>query len=94
VVNTNTIGLLTMSSISEDAALEVGARNGRKLEGSGETLLTLRIVILKSYLKFNGFYEVTLLSLEFFSSLGDGLTMSICEDIIDTLLEEGRVKLS
>ena len=42
----------------------VGAGNDRETDGSGETLVTLRIIVLKANLEFDGFEEVTLLGLE------------------------------
>lgn len=41
-----------------------GARDDRELDGSGETLVTLRVVILETDLKFDGLEEVSLLLLE------------------------------
>ena len=94
VVDSNTIRLFAMSGVSEDAALEVRAWDGWEFEGSGETLLTLRVVVFECDLKLNGFGEVAFLSLEFFSSLGDGFTVGVVEDVVDGLFEEGGVKLS
>jgi hypothetical protein len=89
----DTIGLLTMGGISEHAALDVGTGDGRKTEGSGESLVTLRIVVLKGDLDLNGFSEVTLLSLEFLTTLGDGFTGGEGQDVLDGLVEEGGVQL-
>jgi hypothetical protein len=36
----------------------------RKTDGSGETLVTLRIIVLEADLELDGFEEVTLLGLE------------------------------
>ena len=93
VVNTDTIGLLTMGSVSEHACLEVGAGYGGKTEGSRETLVTLGVVVLEGDLDLNGFDEVTLLSFDLFRSTFDGFTGSIGEDLVDGLIKEGRVQL-
>jgi len=93
MVDTNTVGLLAMGSISEHAALEVGAGNGGELEGSRETLLTTGIVVLQGNLKFDGLNEVTLLSSEFLSGFGDGSSLRKREDIGHGLFEKGGVKL-
>jgi hypothetical protein len=86
VVDSDTVCLLTMSSVSEHAALEVRAGNGGELESSRETLLTLRIVVLKGNLHLDGLGEVTLLSLNLLSTLGDGFTIRVSEDISETLV--------
>jgi len=86
VVNTDTVGLLTMGSVSEYATLEVGAGKRRKLEGSTETLLTLGVVVLQGNLHLDGLDEATLLSLEFDTSLGDGTTFSEGKDISESLV--------
>jgi len=94
VVNTDTVGLLTMGSVSEHATLEVGAGKRRKLESSTETLLTLGVVVLQGNLHLDGLDEVTFLSLRFNTSLGDGTTFSEGKDISESLVEEGRVEFS
>jgi len=81
-----------MSGVTKHAALEVRTRNGGKFESSGETFVTLRIVVLESDLDLNGFGEVTLLSLEFFATLFDGATFSEGEAVFDAFVEEGRVQ--
>jgi len=88
VVNTNTIGLFTMGGVSKHAALETRARDGWKTEGSGETLVTLRIVVLQRDLNFEGLGEFTDLSLEFFTSLGDGLSLGEGKGIGDALIQK------
>jgi hypothetical protein len=40
------------------------AGNDRQTNGSGETLVTLRVIVLEADLEFDGFEEVTLLGLE------------------------------
>lgn len=93
VVNTDAIGLLTVGSISKNTALKVGAGNGRKLEGSGETLVTDRIVVLQRNLGFDGFDEVTLLSGLVFTVDANIFTSRVGKDVSDSLFKECRVKL-
>jgi hypothetical protein len=92
VLNTNTIGLFAMDGISKHAALDIGAGDGRKAEGTGETLVPLGIVVLQGDLDLNGLSEVTLLSLKFSTVLGDGFTGGEGKNVIDRLLQERGVK--
>jgi len=92
VVNTDTVSLLTMGSVSEHAALKVGTRNSGEFESSGETLITDGIVVLQTDLTFDSLGEVTLLSLEFLTSLGDGLTRGKGKNVSDTLVKKSGVK--
>ena len=39
-------------------------RNSRKLDGAGETLVTLRIIVLQADLEFDGLEEISLLLIE------------------------------
>jgi len=93
VSNTDTIGLFTMGSISKHAALQVGAGDGGETEGTRETFVTLGVVVLEGDLDLNGFGEVTLLSLDFGTTLGVGFTSREGHDVIDCLVEEGGVQL-
>ena len=52
-----------MDGITEDADLHAGAGNVGKLDGTGETLITLGIVVLKSDLELDGLDEIALLFL-------------------------------
>jgi hypothetical protein len=81
VVNSDTIGLFTVSSVSKHAALEVRTRNLGKFKGSRETFVTLRIVVLQGNLDFNSLGEVTLFAFSFSGGKG--------KDVIDGLVEEG-----
>ena len=55
------------------------AGDDRELDGSGETLVTLRIIVLEADLEFDGFEEVSLLGLErVFEKLLDVGTHSGC----------------
>lgn len=93
MIDAYTIGLFAMDGVSEHAGLDVGPGDARETEGSGETLVTLRIVVLESDLDLDGFDEVTLLSLHFGTTAGDGFTGGVGEDLVDGLVEEGRVQL-
>mmetsp|Transcript_2720 Transcript_2720/g.3210 ORF Transcript_2720/g.3210 Transcript_2720/m.3210 type:complete len:107 (+) Transcript_2720:570-890(+) len=81
-----------MCSVSKDTALKTSTWDGWELESSGETLLTLRIVVLQGYLHLNGFNEVTLLSFDFLTTLLDGSTRGVSKDIIHAAGEKLRVK--
>jgi len=58
------LGLFAVHLGSQHAQLEVGARGVRKLEGSGETLLLLGVVVLQGALEVDSLLELTLLALE------------------------------
>ena len=49
-----------MHLVTEDADLELGARDVGEEEGAAETLVTLGIVVLQGDLKINGLDEVAL----------------------------------
>jgi hypothetical protein len=88
VVNTDTVGLFTMGSISKNTALKTGTRDTGKLEGSRETLVADGVVVLQSDLTFDGFGEVTLLSRLVLSVEFDTLTASEGKDISDSLVKD------
>ena len=92
VVNTDTVGHFTMGGISKDTALHVRAGNGRKFEGSRETLVTDGVVVLQGDLAFDGFNELSLLSVHVLAIEGDGFASSVGEDVSDSLVEECGVK--
>lgn len=56
----------------------VGAGDGGQLDGAGETLITLGIVVLQADLKLNGLVEVTLLLIE-----------RVVEKVLDILAHSG-----
>jgi len=62
-VNTELAGLLAMDSISENADLHAGTGDVRHLDGTGETLITLGVIILEADLKIDGLHELAGLSL-------------------------------
>jgi hypothetical protein len=78
VLGTIDIMLVTKNAITQSAQVlppfviffadvpdaHVGAGNDRETDGSGETLITLRIIVLEADLEFDGFEEVTLLGLK------------------------------
>ena len=80
------------AAFTKHAALEVGTRNGRKLEGTRETLVTNGIVVLQGDLSLNRFRKVTLLSLLFFAVDGDSFTLRKGENVVDSLVEEFRTE--
>ena len=47
-----------MLGISNEADLEAGTRNVGKSDGTDETLVLLRVVVLKANLKFDGLSEL------------------------------------
>merc|ERR1711904_403299 len=53
--------LLAVSSISQHTDTHLGARNAGQLDGAGETLVLLGIVVLETNLQFDGLSETTLL---------------------------------
>jgi len=61
LLDTNTSSLVTVLGITEDAQFEVGARAVRELDGTGETLVLLGVVVLETDLELDGLGEVTLL---------------------------------
>ena len=93
VVDADAIGLLTVGSVTEHAALEFRAGNGGELEGSRETLVTNGVVVLERDLSFNRLGEVTLLAL-----LVDTVDLAILavgelENVLDGLFQNLRVEL-
>jgi hypothetical protein len=56
--------LLPLCRIADIPDGHVGAGNDRETNGSGETLVTLRIIVLEADLKLDSFEEVPLLCLE------------------------------
>merc|ERR1711990_1180565 len=57
------LGLLAVLGITKDATGYAWARNVRELDGTGETLILLRIVVLEDHLELDGFTELALLVL-------------------------------
>jgi len=51
-----------MVLIAEDAHAELGARNVTELDGAGETLVLLGIVVLEADLEFDSLQKLTLLA--------------------------------
>jgi len=67
------LGLLDVLGITKDATGHAWARNVRELDGTGETLILLRIVVLEDHLELDGFTELALLVLGTLEDGGDGL---------------------
>jgi hypothetical protein len=74
--HTGTLGLITVESITENTDSHTGTSNVGELDGTRETLITLRIVVLQTDLEFNGFSKLTRLlggsSLDLVHNLSDG----------------------
>jgi len=63
--------------VAEDAHLELRARNRRQLDGTVETLILLRIIVLQTNLKFNGLDKLARLLLGLFQAKGHALLEGI-----------------
>ena len=63
--------------VTEDAHLELRARNSRQLDGTVETLILLRIIVLQTNLKFNGLDKLARLLLGLFQAKGHALLEGI-----------------
>lgn len=61
-INIETLGFFQVFSISDQTDLELGSRNVRKSDSTSKSLIFLGIVVLKSYLEFNCFNELSLFS--------------------------------
>lgn len=59
----------------------VGARNRGQLDGAGETLVTLRIIVLESDLELDGLEKVTLL-----------LLIGVLQELVDLRPDVGYTK--
>ena len=62
-VDTTVLGTIEIVLVTQDADAHVRAGDGRQLDGAGETLVTLRVIVLETDLELNGLEEVTLLGL-------------------------------
>ena len=93
VVDADTVGLLTVGGISKDAALETGTRDGGEFEGTRETFVTDGIVVLQGDLDLDGFGEVTLLAVLFFSANLHLFTVGVSQNVTDGIVEELGVEL-
>ena len=68
VIRRHSVDAVVLSTIdvvlvTENADGHVGARDGRELDGSRETLVTLGVVVLEADLELDGLEEVPLLGL-------------------------------
>jgi len=63
-VDATVLGTINIMLITENADAHARAGNDRESHGSGETLVTLGIIVLDADLEFDGFEEVSLLGLE------------------------------
>jgi hypothetical protein len=62
-VDTAVLGTVEIVLVTEDADGHVGAGDGGQLDGAGETLVTLGVIVLQADLELNGLKEVALLGL-------------------------------
>ena len=62
-VDTTVLGTVKIVLVTEDADAHVWAGHRRQLDGSGETLVTLGVVVLEADLELDGLEEVALLGL-------------------------------
>jgi len=76
-INTTVLGTIDIVLVTEDADAHVWARNLGKADGSRETLVTLRVIVLEADLELDSLEEVALLGLEgVFQELFDVATHS------------------
>lgn len=69
----------------------VGSRHDRELDGAGETLVTLRVIVLQADLELDGLEEVSLLCLQrVFEKFLDVGTHSGCGVFRQYLFDLGR----
>lgn len=62
-VDTAVLGTVQIVLVTQDADGHVGARDGGQLDGAGETLVTLGVIVLQADLELDGLEEVALLGL-------------------------------
>ena len=62
-VDTAVLGTVKIVLVTENADGHVGAGHGRELDGAGETLVTLRVIVLQADLELDRLEEVALLGL-------------------------------
>lgn len=70
-VDAETLSLLQMGGVTDEADLHAGAGNVGEADGAGEALILGGVVILKTDLEFDGFLELTLFALG--QNLGNSL---------------------
>ena len=62
-VNTTVLGTVNVVLVTENADSHAGARDTGQLDGAGETLVTLGVIVLEADLELDGLEEVALLLL-------------------------------
>jgi len=62
-VDSSVLGTIDIVLVTENADAHVGARDLGELDGTRETLVTLRVIVLEADLQLDGFEEVALLLL-------------------------------
>jgi hypothetical protein len=78
------LGTVDIVLVTENADGHVGARDTGKLDGAGETLVTLGVVVLEADLELDGLEEVALLLLVGVLDCGDGLPITSRGRVIGT----------
>merc|ERR1719369_982910 len=77
VRHAGTLSLLTVHGVSKDADLHSGTRHVRELDGAGEALVALRVVVLEADLKLDGLQELPRLLLRPLEDLRDALLQGL-----------------
>lgn len=77
-VNSKRLGSVNVEGVSEDAHSHVWTWNLWQLQGTRETLVSLRVVVLQTNLELNGLQEVSLLGL-----------IGVGQDLLDVLTNLG-----
>lgn len=72
VVKRNELSTVNVGSVGENAERHARARNVRQLNGTAETLVTLRVVVLETNLELDGLAEVALLVLRLLEQVTNG----------------------
>lgn len=83
-IDTAVFGTVEIVLVTQDADAHVGAGNGGQLDGAGETLVTLRVIVLEADLELDGLEKVSLLGgLRVLEQFADVVTHSGCGGVRD-----------
>jgi hypothetical protein len=80
-IDSETLNLVEMLGISDNAELHVGAGNIGELVRTSKTLITLGVVVLKTNLELDGLQEVSLLGLASLEDILDGCVKGFLADL-------------
>ncbi|KAK1938786.1 hypothetical protein P3T76_008861 [Phytophthora citrophthora] len=86
--------LLNFFSVTQHTDLHVRAGHSGQLEGTTETLVFLRVVVLQGDLQLNGLIKVALLALHLLTVEVDGLTGREGQDVVHSLGQKFRVQFA